>query len=306
MDDRSRPKVNWWQVIGWVVTILALVFVGRWLLKLDHSVWQSLRHLRVIWLVGSVLVFQVWFLLRYFAWEFIVQRHGSEAQRHQTLKTWTLSELARYVPGNVWSFAAKYRGSVDGGAKPAAALQALGIEGFSQMTGAAITAVLLYDVHHLWWIAVVILLIFPFLVPFLIQLLSKWKRWSEVPKISVLESLGLLLWYGVVWLVFGLATAMIYWSFPNVPVVTLLWLTGVNVAAWFIGYVTLITPMGLGVREVAFVKLTARVIPNAMASLIALVTRLWFVLSEIVFLGFVLIWSFMKNRQKTIVAEIHT
>lgn len=300
MDDRPGQKINWWQAVGWIVTLLALFFVVRWLVRLDHTVWQSLRHLQVSWLLGAILVFQIWFLMRFFAWEFIVQRHGSESQRHTTLRTWTLSELARYVPGNVWSFAAKYRGSVVGGAKPAAALQALGIEGFSQMTGAALTAVLLYDVHRFWWAGVVIIVVFPLLVPLLIKILSKWKRWNEVPKVTILESLGLLLWYCVVWMLFGLATAMIYWSFPAVPKVTILWLTGVNVAAWFIGYVTLITPMGLGVREVAFVKLTATVIPNALASLIALVTRLWFVLSEIVFLGLVLLWSFVKDRSRSV------
>lgn len=293
----KSTRVNWWQFIGWLVTVLALFFVGRWLLKLDHNVWRSLRHLNYAWLLGSIVVFQVWFLLRFLAWEFIVQRHGSESQRHITLRTWTLSELARYVPGNVWSFAAKYRGSVIGGAKPAATLQALGIEGFSQMTGAGLTAIALYDLKHLWWVALIIIFLFPVLVPSLIRILSKWKRWSEVPKISVVESLGLLLWYSAVWALFGLATAMTYWSFPNVPPVTLLWLTGVNVAAWFIGYITLITPMGLGVREVAFVKLTAGVVPTAMASLIALVTRLWFVVSELVFLLLVVLWSSVQRKR---------
>lgn len=296
MDDPASKKINRWTALGWVVTGLALFFVVRWLLNLDHSVWVSLRHLRFGWLMMSLVVFQFWFILRFLAWEFIVQRHGSEAQRHQTLRIWTFSELARYVPGNLWSFAAKYRGSIEGGARPAAALQALGIEGFSQMSGAGLTAVLLYDVKNLWWVALVIVVIFPLLVPLLLSLLAKWKRWGETPKISMIESLGLLLWYGLVWTVFGVATALVYRSFSNVPPVTMLWLIGINVAAWFIGYISIITPMGLGVREVAFVKLAAGVIPSALASLIALVSRLWFVFSELVFLGLVILWDAAKRR----------
>ncbi len=296
MDDRPGQKINLWTVLGWVVTILALVFVVRWLTQLDRNVWESLQHLKYGWLFLSLCIFQVWFFMRFLAWEFIVHRHGSEAQRHQTLRIWTLSELARYVPGNVWSFAAKYRGSVKGGARPAAALQALGIEGFSQMSGAGLTAVLLYDVTNLWWVALVIVVTFPLLVPLLLSMLTRWKRWGATPKISINESLGLLLWYSLVWTVFGAATALVYRSFSGVPSVTMLWLIGINVAAWFIGYISIITPMGLGVREVAFVKLAAGILPNALASLIALVSRLWFVLSELVFLGLVILWDAAKRR----------
>lgn len=297
MDDRPGPRLNWWRWLGWLITLLALLFVGRWLVRLDHRVWLSLRHLHLGWLTASLLVFQVWFIMRFAAWEMIVQRHGSEAQRHQTLRTWTLSELARYVPGNLWSFAAKYRGTVDGGAKPTGALQALAIEAFSQLSGAGLAAVLFYDIRRLWWGVLAIVVVFPFIIPLALNFMNRWKRWGQTPQVSIVESLGLLMWYGVVWTVFGVATAMVYWSFPDVPTVTFQWLIGVNVAAWFIGYISIITPMGLGVREVAFVKFTSAVLLSPVASLIALMTRLWFVLSELVFLGFVILWSGMMKRR---------
>lgn len=298
MDDHSGSRINWWRWLGWLVTLLALYFVGRWLTSLDPLVWQNLRHLRLTWLIGSLLLFQVWFLLRFLAWEMIVKRHGSDAQRHVTLRIWTISELARYVPGNLWSFAAKFRGSVNSGATSNGALQALAIEAFTQISGAGLMALLLYNAAQLWWIAMLWVVIFPYIIPIGLSLLSRWKRWGVVPRVSVIESLGLLLWYGVVWLVFGLATAMVYRSFSGVPSVSFMWLIGVNVAAWFIGYISLITPMGLGVREVAFVKLTADIVPSALASLIAIISRLWFVISELVFLCLVLIWSSSQRKQK--------
>lgn len=297
MDDRPSAGVNYWSIIGWVVTLLALFFVGRWLLQLDRNIWTSLRHLRVGWLIAAIAVFQIWFLMRFAAWEMIVKRHGSESQRHVTLRNWTLSELARYVPGNVWSFAAKYRSSVSTGSTRIAAVQALAIEALSQLTGAGLAAALFYNAQGLWWVALLIIGLYPILIPTALSIVSRWKRWGAAPKISMTESLGLLLWYFLVWIVFGLATAMIYHGFPNAPVLSWVWLAGVNIAAWLIGYISIVTPMGLGVREVAFVTLSAGNIVSTLASLVSIVTRLWFVLSELIFLLLVTLWSMMKHRQ---------
>ncbi|MEK7636784.1 MAG: hypothetical protein AAB402_00135 [Patescibacteria group bacterium] len=295
MDDRPGPRLNWWRLLGWMIAILALGFIFRWLLMLDRRVWSSLAQLRVGWLLGSLAVFQLWFGLRYFAWEMIVRRHGSEAQRHQTLRTWTVSELMRYVPGNVWSFAAKYRGTVTAGAPAASTIQALVIEAMGLVGGAGMIALLYLNATDWWWAALLVIAGLPILLPWLLTVVGKMAHWSDMPPVTMIEVLALLVWYGLVWIVFGLATAMVWWSFPDLSAVTLSRLIGVNVAAWFVGYVSVITPMGLGVREVTFVKLTTGTLTNAVASLVALVTRLWFIVSELVFLSFVLLWSAIRR-----------
>lgn len=296
MDDRPRQSLNWWRWVGWLVTCLALGFIIRWIITIDQAAWQNIRQVDPGWLVGSLVVFQIWFIMRFWAWEFIVRRHGSESQRHETLRTWTLSELARYIPGNFWSFAAKYRASVSGGASTPDAITALAIEATSQLAGAGITAALWYNGRELWWVALLIIVLYPLLLPVLLIVISRIKHQQIIARISLTESLGVILWYAVLWIIFGIATAMIYRGFPGVPIATMSWLIGVNVAAWLIGYVSIITPMGLGVREVAFVKLSAQVLSNTVASIIALVTRIWLVVGEVLFLGLVLIWS---RRQRS-------
>jgi hypothetical protein len=259
-------------------------------------VWQSLLHLQVWWVIGGLAVFQLWFLLRFLAWEMIVRRHGSDSQRHQTLRSWAVSELMRYVPGNVWSFAAKYRSSVDSGANRAGAIQALMVEAFGLLSGAALISALFLDPHDWWWVALGIVVLLPLVTPWFFVGVAKLLHWKDVPRVSLIESLVLLVWHCFVWLVFGLASAMIYHSFPDLPPITYARLIGVNVAAWLIGYVSIITPMGLGVREVTFVKLVAGTLTNAVASLVALVTRVCFVISELIFLGIVLTWYWVKRR----------
>ncbi len=295
MDPRAGSGLTWWRWLGWIITAAALWFVARWLLQVDHQVWSSIRHLRFGWLMGSLVIFQVWFLLRFAAWEVIVKRHGSSAQRHQTLRAWTVSELMRYIPGNLWSFAGKYRSSVSTGTTTGGAIQSMAIEAGGLLSGAGLVSALFLDASRWWWSAIIIILLLPPLAPILFRFIGRLAKWVDVPRLNMTETIGLILWYAVVWVMFGLATAMIYWSFPEAVTITLTRLIGINVAAWLIGYLSIITPMGLGVRELAFVKLTAGLLSNGLASLVALVTRLWFVLSELIFLFLVLIWSAIKR-----------
>lgn len=289
MDDTARPRVAWWRIIGWVITIVALSFIVKWIIQLDQSIWRSLRNLNFIWLVASLVLLQLWFVLRYLAWELIIRRHGLDTHRHVSLRNWTVSELMRYVPGNIWSFAAKYRTSVEHGTSGSSAVQAMAIEALSQVSGAALITALFFDSHRWWWVAIAIAVFFPFMMTLTLNLVSRWKRLTATT-ITSAESIGLLLWYAVVWLVFGMANALIYRSFPGIDSASPMWLIGLNVAAWLIGYLSVITPMGLGVRELSFVKLATSVIPSTLASLIAVISRLWFILSELVFLGLVLLW----------------
>lgn len=296
MDDRPRSGINVWRIIGWLIAILSLGFILRWMFLLDRSVWRSVLQLKPWWLIGSLIVFQFWFVSRYMAWEWIVRRHGSEGQRHETLRTWTISELMRYVPGNIWSFAARYRGIVAQGTTGTNAVQAMVIEAFALVSGAGVTGVLFLNPAHWWWAGLLAATLIPSLAPVVLRWVTRLFKWSSAPEMEFAEALRLFLWYVVVWVIFGLATTMIYWSFSAVPGLSISFLIGVNVVAWFIGYISIVTPMGLGVREVSFVKLTAGSLVAAVASLVALVTRLWLVLSELVFLALVIFWS---NRKRT-------
>ncbi len=290
MDDRRRPNVTWWRWLGWLMSLAALGFIGRWLWQLDRQVWTSVRHLQPWFLVWSVALFQIWFLMRYSAWHWISRRHGSQLAYRDNLRLWTISELMRYIPGNVWSFAARYRGTTASGSERAATFQALVVEVFGLVTGAAVIAALFAKLAGGWWVALAIVTAVPLLTSVLRPLAQRLLR-RQLPQIGVGEMSGLMAWYGLGWVVFGLAASFIFRSFPNLPLLPWAQLIGFNVLAWLIGYLTIVTPMGLGVREVAFVRMLEGVVSTAVGSLAALVTRLWFIISELIFLGLVMIWS---------------
>ncbi len=294
MDNHPRARVAIWRVAGWILSLAALGFLGKWLLNVDPAAWRTLLHLQPAWVVLSIGLFQLWFWLRYRGWEMISRSQGAVIERRQNMRMWTLSEIMRYIPGNVWSFAARYKGARTGGAEKSASVLALAAEAGGLVAGAAVVTVLTLPIGRLLWIGIVVavgasvgLAVLPSIIhrfrPTLaFQSLPRWWR--------------LVGWYAMVWLVYALGSAALWRAFPEHDMMTWSQAMSVNVASWLVGYLSLITPMGLGVREVTFVTLLPATITRSFGSLIALVTRLWLVVCEIVFLGIVIIWTHRRDR----------
>ena len=294
MDDRRDQHVNYWRLLGWIVAIIALVFVGRWIWRLDRHVWSNLKQLRWHWLLLSVLLLQLWFVGRFLAWEYLVKKFGSQATRTINARNWTLSELARYVPGNVWSFAARYRSSTSTGVSSPNAIQVLALEVIGLASGAGLIAAMTYQPQTWWWAALLIIMIVPIIAAPIVTWVTKKFNAGQAPPVGLTTMIGLICWYMIVWLIYGLATTAVVRSFPGLNF-TWTSMVGINVAAWLIGYLSILTPMGLGVREISFVALSAGQLSAGVASLVSLTTRLWLVVSELFFLGLVLTWSMIKK-----------
>lgn len=284
MDDPTRSRLNWWRIFGWGLTLVSFWFIGRWMFAQDRSVWSTAFHLEPGWLAVSLGLLLLWFYLRAMAWDRISRLHGFGEGRHINLRMWSQSELLRYVPGNVWSVAARFKGATAGGVSHGGSAQALALEAFLQLAGAAIVASWFWLGG--WWKAVSLGLfaVLPFLLPKIMPRLWKLlRRKTELPPISSQQINVLIGMYTLIWLVFGLANAALYYAFRTLPLVNMGSLIGLNVAAWLIGFLSFITPMGLGVREVVIVKLFAPVVASGPASVVAVVSRLWLIVSEIVF-----------------------
>jgi hypothetical protein len=297
MDDRSRQGLARWRWLGWVITLIALFFVGRWLLRVDHSVWASLRHVRLDWLLLSLAIFQFWFILRYWAWERIIARHGYTDARHANIKMWIMSEMYRYIPGNVWSFAGRWKGATTGGVAAKSTVHALMVEAGGLLSGAAIVTLVVLGQPYMWlapFVAGAVVLFGPAVIRLMIRIIR-----HDTIIFPRQENAVLLLLYMFVWMVFGAAHVALFRAMaPTIGSVPDMTAMSVSVISWFIGYVTIITPMGLGVREAVFSQRLAAVtsIPVATAGLLAVISRVWLVVSEIVFLGIAILWSAIRGR----------
>lgn len=288
MDDRRRQSLAWPKILGWALSLVALVFVGKLLQTTDPGIWPKLRDVHLGLALLSLGIFQIWFLLRFWCWEIISQHYGMIDQRTSHLRMWMVSEFMRYLPGNVWSFVARYRGARQRGGSRGGATISLLIEAINMVAGAAlVTAMFLRP--EFWAIWLVAAAAYVIVVPSLIQIVARWRRWEFSHALRYGTTVKLLALSVLLWIVYGLAQAIIIKALPGVSTPNMIFLVGANVAAWLIGYLSIITPMGLGVREVALASFLASSVADGVGSILAVLTRVWLIISELVFLGLVLI-----------------
>jgi uncharacterized membrane protein YbhN (UPF0104 family) len=115
----------------------------------------------------------------------------------------------------------------------------------------------------------------------------------------------LVLRYSVVWLAEGLSYAALVRAVAPYGRAALPGLVAAWVMAYLAGYLSLLTPSGLGVREAVMVLLLGPVLPAPVAALVAVAVRLLMVLAEVLGAGIALALDRrpLRRRQEDAPAE---
>jgi glycosyltransferase 2 family protein len=207
-------------------------------------------------------------------------------------RIWFLSNLARYVPGNVWS----YVGAVELARREGVARRTtLAVMALTQVlsVGVAVAAglpVLLAERARLGRPALLGALVVAagaaLAALFRRRLLDlARRRFPGLDPADLTPSAGtvvlLVAGYALYWAVTGLAFAALVASlYPlapgDVPLVV-----AAYAAAYAAGFLALLTPAGLGVREGVLVVALAPVLPAGPALVVALLSRVWMMLVEL-------------------------
>jgi uncharacterized membrane protein YbhN (UPF0104 family) len=237
-------------------------------------------------------------------WTGLFHRLGGEARRPEAARVWVLTNFGRYIPGKVWQLgglAAYMRGRGDSGA--AALVSALAFQIVVLVTG---TAVAVGTLGVGWvgagsWVpglGILVVLLFAGLHPAVIRWAAvRLGRWLGEGSVTLdLEArdvaraaAGMM----IAWLVYGaglmflLRGVGIPWDTLDLPL-----LTGVFAASYVAGYLVLVAPGGLVVREGAMTALLAKVgaLALGVAAAASIMARLWVVATELTALAIVLAW----------------
>jgi uncharacterized membrane protein YbhN (UPF0104 family) len=211
-------------------------------------------------------------------------------------RVWFLSNLARYVPGNIWS----YVGAVELARREGVARRTtLAVMALTQVlsVGVALLAglpVLLAERARLGRPAllgaVLVVAGAALAAVFRRQLLGLARR--RLPGFEpgdLAPSAGtvalLVVGYAAYWAVTGLAFATLVASLYPLPAADVPLVVAAYAAAYAAGFLALLTPAGLGVREGVLVVALAPLLPAGPALVVALLSRVWMMLAELVGAG---------------------
>jgi glycosyltransferase 2 family protein len=137
-----------------------------------------------------------------------------------------------------------------------------------------------------WWLLAVLPLALLTVVPLVLnRLLALALRLTRRPPLTAPLSTGGLVraagWALLSWLAYGVHLWVLAGQLGAGGPLLLARATGAFAAAWCVGFLLLVAPAGAGVREAALVLLLAGALTRPQATVVAVVSRLLFVLGDL-------------------------
>lgn len=306
-------KITWRRAVGWLLALGILFF----LLRAVWASWDQVAQSGFTFQFNLPLFLISLLLLvpgRTFAveaWRRILRALGNEISLRFAVYAWFVSNLARFIPGNVFQLAAMMMLTESAGVSKINIVLSQTVYAAIALSVAALYGVTLLPLaqEYTGWIvaafiALIILLALPAVFQILLNLstwlLRKVRRNRDIapPRVRVTFWQGLAppLFSFTMWTINGFAFWLFVRSITEISVTALPAFIGMNAAAYFIGYASFITPSGLGFREASLAFFLGAFFPAPIAVAIAFLTRLWSIGGELVGVGFSLWW---KPKQTT-------
>ena len=237
-------------------------------------------------------------------WRAVLARLGSHLGLRTCLRIYLASEFVRYIPGNVWHVLTRILWAGKYGVSRPVAFASMAIELITKLAA----GILVFSISLLFWqdigkvgsllhgslldilgVASIIAL-FIGLHPRILNGVLNWalRRMKREPiqlTLRYSDILFITLAWCASWIVAGTAFYILLLAlWPAAPFAGWPICIGIYAIAWDIGFVSFITPSGLGIREAAIVALFALALPlpTGLASIMALLSRLVSTVAEVV------------------------
>jgi glycosyltransferase 2 family protein len=240
-------------------------------------------------------------------WRAVLERLGSHLGLRTSLRIYLASEFVRYIPGNVWHVLTRILWVSKYGVSRPVAFTSMAIELITKLAA----GLLVFSVSLLFWrdygaigsllhgslveilgvVSILALLIglHPRVLHGVLNwLLRRFKREPVQLTLRYRDILFITLAWCASWFVAGCAFYVLLLAlWPEAPLVALPICIGIYAFAWDIGFVSFITPSGLGVREAAIVGIFALALPlpAGLATVMALLSRFVTTIAEVVCVG---------------------
>lgn len=266
------------RLAGTCLALAGMTYVGVRI----NEFWSGLSSLYLSSLNWSVIIGLIMFygganVFLALAWWSLLRHHDLSPPLSLSTKVFGISQLAKYIPGNIAHFAGRQvlamSHNMAGG--PVAksliwelALLAVAAAQFVWIVAATVTPSMPYYAGIACFCASVMV------TSYLCQrLLSRHIRWSFIYEV---------LFFIASAFVFASLAIMVLQS-NDLTIKQLFSMGGAFIVAWLVGFVTPGAPAGIGVREAVLLHLLMELVPETQLLLILLLSRLTSVLGDLLF-----------------------
>ncbi len=298
-------------VIGIVLFFLARVLATNWD-KVKEYDWQfhlPLLALASLFLVGSYLVDIA-------VWRQAINRMGENIPYPHALRLYFAAGLAKYIPGTVWQFLGWfYLAQREGISKVIAGTSIVLCQALSALAGALLAAaafaaagsqdVVRQLVPILLILPVALIVLQPRVIGAVLNFgLTRIGRQPIDLNLSFRDLVAIFVFYLFSYLLWGAALFAFTNALTPLPLTYFAPFLGVFPAAYALGLIAPFAPAGLGVREGVLTALISFFIPLPIATIIALLTRPWMMIVEIIGAALALL-SYAREGQGNPFKRVH-
>lgn len=274
--------------------LLALVFLAIYLIRYEPRLTSMDLH-RLGPSLGLVLLIDIAIqMATALSWRSILQAFDHRIGVWRAIRVHSRALLARYVPGNIWHVVGIATWLAEDGVPIATAVTTILLENIYQVLGSALIA----GAGIPWWlhagyirlpylsltigVAIAAALSHPRVFN---RITAAALRLLRKPPLdhtfSTRRSIQFLSLYAAIFIGQGLALYILAASVPNAHF-GITDAIGMYAISWLVGYLSILTPSGIGVREAVLTILLARVMPIETALVVAILNRVLLIFSELI------------------------
>ncbi|MBI2621643.1 MAG: flippase-like domain-containing protein [Candidatus Levybacteria bacterium] len=306
MGVNKNQLISWGKfLIGWPISFVSILFILKLIADKSTELNINLGNISLLYLILGIFAFFIYFLMRSFLWQLELAELGYKINFRENTYRFSFSELKRYTPGNIWSFLGR-----------AEQFSALGID--KKTLGVSIIADIqlviigcgIVSIFSIPWflnpgtlqtklISLLPLVLIATFIFFIVTGIIYNKKYSAtkrvsnylLPGFSGKSKIKLILFSVLTYFIFGTGNYFIFISIFSLGLNLFLILGSFFVFSLLIGYLSFITPMGLGVRELVVTLGLSQILSVQDAGAVSIFSRIILVISELIFLFSVLIWE---------------
>lgn len=298
-------------LIGWPLSIAALVFLIKLTIPKFSIVQEKIYSINLIIVFLAVILFIFYFLLRSFLWRMILDYKGHKISFKKTAYLWGFSEFKRYVPGNIWSFLSRVSLFADTGIDK----KTVGLALLDEIQLIVISSSLISifalplilsatggQMKELLIGSLAGIIAYCIVIGYIYKKRTKHGTFLTniyLPNYSLSQKITLTIISVLTFFIFGFATFVVCLSVTSFSLSLSLTLSSFFVFALLVGYLSFITPMGLGVREGVVTIGLAPIVTISTAGFLSIFSRIILIISEVTFLILILLWDkLIKEHSK--------
>ncbi|MBA7510165.1 hypothetical protein ES705_02140 [subsurface metagenome] len=281
-----------------VIVILGIFyFLGRALYRNWSQIDFKQLHFNVPLLIVSMFFLFGFFLMFAFGWKLILKELGVSLPFLKSLKIIFYSQLGKYLPGKIWTFAGRMYLCQKIGISTSKTFISMALE----MALTTISGILIFLASLLFsskfrtdinpfLLATVAVLVFVIIHPkVLVRIINFFLRLIKKEQVKIelnfSQILMIMAYYCIIWLCFGIAFYFLINSVTFITPSKIPIITGSFAIASTIGLIALFAPAGLGVREGILSLLLSNFFPLSLAILLSFLCRIWVSVGELLAAG---------------------